>query len=260
MKKLTPHKELPQDFTAKTLALSRLAQKRRDTSRAGSWFKRIVPAGAVVLAIITSSAGVYATANWFDGKVEVTTNETEGVIKVNALACQSQTPPGFEPTADKSNLQFKTMRPDHISSDDLRELVLIGCEFSETATILQSEGFSNVASSEIVAIGPDHITLAFNLGPTAFHKELALDSDVKVWSLGQRAERAHLAVGDRVVIAYEFLNPLPYVEDQNQWLRPMRLQALAKTYYDTRLAPQNSKAFYEENGIMPLPHYQSFHQ
>jgi hypothetical protein len=219
---------------------------------------RTAPGAALAIAILaTTSVGAYALANWFNADVTVTQNNT--VLSVDLSECKGGALPGIESTADKHNVQFKILGDPHISAANLQQQLLAECEYQAVVSFYHSK-LANVhlQAGEVVSIGNNKITLAYQWGGKTNEKIFSLASSATVYNQGSPIALGGLGAGNSIVFTtqdqsvQEGVDPLT---DTHEVL------SIFRTQYDMAQAMSASKnGFYEKNNIMPLGMYDQLHR
>lgn len=268
-----PRRTLRADFTAYTMRHATTAKRRADAkqqlraffkepfSMKSLTFLRSAPGAALAVAIVaTTSVSAYALTNWFNANVTVKQNNS--VLSVDLSQCKGSLPPGIEPSADKSNIQFKILGTSHISTEQLQRQLLAECEYNAVVDFYHnnSEGQSySLYPSTVKEINADGtITLDYFWGGQTIEKTFEAPKAASIYDQGNKIGLQGLKAGDTVVFAAE----TPRVIEGSDPLAAVgEVKSIFKTQYDTREAPEASKkAFYEESNIMPLGMYEQLHQ
>ncbi|HSW81454.1 MAG TPA: hypothetical protein VLG40_03585 [Candidatus Saccharimonas sp.] len=261
-----PRRELNVNFTEQTFRRSIATKKRlahwRHTKRIfmniPQFVKQPMGAAIAVATISLSAVGAYAAVNWFNGSVQVSQKDNS-VLSVDVSSCKGPTPPGFEPTDDKRNLQFKVLKNPHISATDLQRALLQDCELDAAKAFFKGQPStqnSGTFVANIKAISPTSITftyLSYGSGTRTVST-----AGLSLFNQGAKATVADLHVGDHVVVALD--TPKDWVEDQNL-IELGTVRGVFKTQYDVTQAPSaTKKGFYDDSNIMPLDWYNQVHE
>lgn len=266
-----PSRPLSTNFTDRTLRRA-IKAKRRETR----WLplkellhmkKRTMirqPVGALIaLAIvILGGAGVYAAANWFGGAVKVTSDDS--IMTVDLTKCDSNLPPGVEPTSDRANIKFKITGSPHISAEELQRKLLVNCEFDSVLKFYQSKIGAMVGTPPAVvkAVNSSEkkITFSIRWGGEDIERTFVLAKDAQIIDKGATSDLTALRPGDYVMFAYKFDEGLIVNETDNPFDYVKEVLGVFKTQYDTREFLESAKSLYSANNIMPLDWYNQIHK
>jgi hypothetical protein len=220
------------------------------------------PVGAVIALalVVTSGVGVYAASNWFNGRVEVASDDS--IMTVDLSQCNNASlPPGVEPSTDKKAVKFKIVGQPHIQPQELQRKLLVACEFQNVLKLTQakSQGMQGTVSGVLGNIDyqQELVTLRFNWGGKEFFKTFALARDALLIDKGESVNLKAFTPGSFVVVTYD-LDAV--TENQNPLDTVMELKSLFKTQYDTREYHNDGKSLYDTGKIMPLDYYKQLHK
>lgn len=261
---MQPRRPLSVHFTDTTLRRAITKKRRADRlaiikgilSMKKQYWKQ--PAGVLIALamVVLGGAGVYAAANWFNGGVKVTTDDS--VLTVDLSGCKSATmPAGIEPTVNRKEVKFKILGTPHIEARELEQRLLADCEW-QTVQAFYNQQYGEVFSRHFgvvrqVNTGANTITLSYDWGGKTTMKAFPLERKVTVYDKGQPSDLSQLSSGDIVTFVYDLSG---YIEEgQNPFERATAIKSLFKMQYDTRQAMSVTKAFYTESNIMPLDQY-----
>lgn len=253
---------LSADFTESTLRRALRAKRRYDRQNA---IKELLtmkmakkPIGALVaLAIVVmGGVGVYAAGNWFNGRVQVT--QDDSIMTVDLSECKDTVTPGVEPTTDRSAVKFKILGYPHIQPEELQRKLLTNCELTNVTKQLGSQektgklqGLSS-ALVEAVDYQKGIVTLRVSWGGQEFSKTVTLASGAILKDKGQEATLKSFSPGSYVVVSYDVADSM---ENKNPWDTVIGVNGMFKTQYDTRETQKDGKSLYDTANIMPLDHY-----
>ncbi len=261
-----PSRSLSVTFTGSTLRRA-IKAKRRENRRLVikelfTMKKRNLlrqPLGALVaLAIVVfGGAGVYAAANWFGGVVSVKSDNS--IMTVDLSKCESNMPPGIEPTSDRSNIKFKITGTPHIEAKELQRKLLVNCEFDSVLKIYQAKLGTPVGTPPAVikSVDKEKNTVTFELkwGGRSTVRTFALAKDPLLLDKGAPTTLSALRLGDYVMFAYKFPESLIVNETDDPFDHVTEVLGIFKTQYDTREFLEDGKSLYSANNIMPLDWY-----
>ncbi len=268
-------RRLPRDFTAQTLRLALAARPRYQPKSQGIFrmkslftIKRFAPIAIIGLASIGSLGAYAVTQNWFGG--DVSANRVNDVFTVDTTGCTAHLP-GIEQD-QQQHAQFKIVKDTGLSAEELKNRVLQMCEFYAANDFYQTKTeFGPLLTqpqpntdywlyrSKIKAIDHNQVTLSI-FGMAGAHAgtfsdvTLPIDTAATVYNQGAPASLRELAVGDSVV----FVTKTPgspqdiHSPGKDPITSETRIVSLFKTQYDMLDGVEHEKAFYEDNGIMPI--------
>lgn len=296
-----PRRALRPDFTERVIRHAAMAQRRvAKKQRLQTLYKEIftmkklnflrtVPGvGLVVAVVATSGVGVYALSNWFGGTVAVT-QDTASTFSVDLSSCQGGLPPGFAPTEDRSNVQFKITGEPHISAQDLQKQLLGECEAGAVTEFYAKQfpdaGLSGTGqpsastaarltyslwTASVKSIGGDGKITVSSTGPkgasfgtTDAHgnfspvKTLILAPDATVYSKGHSVRIGDVKEGDNITfVAYSPGAGAPMTEWAGVLNRSdVCIVSIFRTQYDDGQASFS----YPGQNVMPLRAYNEMH-
>lgn len=265
-----PRRPLSVNFTDRTLRRAITQKRRADRltaikgilSMRKQYWKQ--PAGALVALalVVLGGAGVYAAANWFNGSVKVTADDS--ILTVDLSECKSAAmPAGIEPTTNRKEVKFKILGTPHIEAKELEQRLLADCEVQTVRQSYHDQYGQSVSDHYGVVKEVNQtartVTLAYRWGGVEENiKTFPLEQTATIYDKGQVSDLSQLTPGDVVTFVYDISG---YVEEgQNPFNRITALKSLFKMQYDTRQAMSVTKASYTESNIMPLDHYNQWQE
>ncbi len=217
--------------------------------------KRPIGTLVAIAAVIVSGVGVYAAANWFNGSVKVTQTDPS-ILTVDVSECKEAPMPGIEPSADRSNLQFKITGTPHISADELQRKLLVECEFFNTVKVLEAKNtqpYASLRPAIIKSIDRAQRSVTVATWGDAGEKTYSLAANAFVLDKGAESSIDALKVGDFITLSYHL--PRVLNEDEHYTDFVSTLDGVFINQYDTREFMKDAKSLYSAGKIMPLEQY-----
>jgi|GEM_PF-902764 len=278
-----PRRRLSSDFTERAIHQAVTAKRRATwwqqskelyTLKSLKFLKTVPGAIVATVAVVASSAGVYALSNWFDGDVTVTQTDPS-ILTVDMSSCKSPRalPAGVDPANGLQHVQFKITGSPHISADQLQQELLANCENSAVVNFYGDKfpdaGFSGAGHATVntqfhyllmpaavVRLGSDGTVTIRSTGTKAMAfgtRTLTLAPDATVFNAGKAASINDLRPGDYIqVVAYSAGTTSPPTEGVTILdARDVQIKSLFKTQYN-----DGQLVMYDTGNVMPLDVYE----
>ena len=259
-----PTRALSDNFTKQTLQRSLMAKKRLEQKRRLKglftmpkleFLKHPVGALIAIALIVTGGTGVYATLNWFNGNIKVTSDNS--IMTVDLSGCKNGLPLGGINGSDPKNVQFKIIGTPHIEAGVLQQKLLAQCEVDAAVEFIKAQHPDTIfgyQTSKIKAIDAYSITLETAWGTKQTDRKFDISPSTTIFNQTAPAKTDDLKVGDSVV--YTYIVPTNVMTEGQDIPESIRsVQSIFKTQYDTAQSILITKAFYDESNIMPLEMY-----